>query len=86
MRITNAPGNYREDLNRRRRAYGISMAIRTLCFIGAIVVGAGWLRWLLVTGALILPYFAVVMANTAAPRIQGTDLLRPHTEHKELGG
>ncbi len=85
MRITNAPRNHREDLNRRRRAYGISMGIRTLCFVGAIVVGNGWLRWALVAGALILPYFAVVMANTSSPRIPGTELLEPHTDHKELG-
>ena len=85
MRITNAPRNHRDDLNRRRRAYGISMAIRTLCFVGAIVVGNGWLRWALVAGALILPYFAVVMANNSSPRIPGTELLEPHTDHKELG-
>ncbi len=44
------------------------MSIRTLCFIGAILVGPGWLRWVLVAGALLLPYIAVVMANVAAPR------------------
>jgi hypothetical protein len=85
VRITNAPSNYRDDLNRRRRAYGISMGVRTLCFIGAIVVGSGWLRWGLVAGALILPYFAVVMANTSNPRIPGTELLGSPGEHKELG-
>ena len=85
MRITNAPRNHREDLNRRRRTYGISMGIRTLCFVGAIVVGSGWLRWSLVAAALILPYFAVVMANNSSPRIPGTELMGPHPDHKELG-
>jgi hypothetical protein len=85
VRITNAPRNHRDDLNRRRRAYAISMGVRTLCFVGAIMVGSGWLRWGLVAGALILPYFAVVMANNSNPRIPGTELLAPHTEHKELG-
>ena len=31
----------------------------------------GWLRWVLVVGAFILPYVAVVMANVASPRIDG---------------
>ncbi len=43
------------------------MTIRTACFIGAILV-EGPLRWVLVAGAVFLPYIAVVMANTAGPR------------------
>jgi len=62
------------------------MAIRTLCFVGAVVVGPGWLRWVLVVGAFILPYVAVVMANSASPRIEGADLVQPDSGYKELGG
>ena len=62
------------------------MAIRTLCFVGAVVVGPGWLRWVLVVGAFILPYVAVVMANSASPRIEGADLVQPDSRYKELGG
>ena len=62
------------------------MAIRTLCFVGAVVVGPGWLRWVLVVGAFILPYVAVVMANSASPRIEGADLVHPDSGYKELGG
>ena len=62
------------------------MAIRTLCFVGAVAVGPGWLRWVLVVGAFILPYVAVVMANSASPRIEGADLVQPDSGHKELGG
>ena len=61
------------------------MAIRTLCFVGAVVVGPGWLRWVLVVGAFILPYVAVVMANSASPRIEGADLVQPDSGYKELG-
>ncbi len=61
------------------------MAVRTLCFIGAVAVGDGWLRWVLVAGAFILPYVAVVMANTASPRIEGSDLVQPQTTRRELG-
>ena len=62
------------------------MAIRTLCFVGAVVVGPGWLRWVLVVGAFILPYVAVVMANSASPRIEGADLVQPDSGYKELDG
>ncbi len=86
VRITTAPTSRRDDLDRRRRRYVISMAVRTLCFVGAVVVGPGWLRWVLVVGAFILPYIAVVMANTASPRIEGADLVQPGGGHRELGG
>ena len=62
------------------------MAIRTLCFVGAVMVGPGWLRWVLVVGAFILPYVAVVMANSASPRIEGADLVQPESGYKELDG
>jgi len=61
------------------------MAVRTLCFMGAVVVGDGWLRWVLVVGAFVLPYVAVVMANSAAPRIEGADLVQPGPGYRELG-
>jgi hypothetical protein len=84
IRITTAPASHADDIDRRRRRYVISMAIRTLCFIGAILVGPGWLRWVLVAGAFVLPYVAVVMANAASPRIEGADLVNPDQGRKEL--
>ena len=73
VRITSAPESPAADLAHRQRRYVISMLIRTLCFVAAIAVGEGWLRWVLVAGALVLPYVAVVMANSASPRVEGTD-------------
>ena len=70
---------------RRRRRYLVSMSVRTACFVGAIFVG-GWVRWVLLLGAFVLPYVAVVMANAASPRIPGTDLVAPEAGHRELGG
>ena len=46
----------------RTRRYLISMGIRTACVLGAIVV-PGWPRWVLIAGAVVLPYLAVVVAN-----------------------
>jgi hypothetical protein len=84
VRITTAPTSHHDDIDRRRRRYVVSMAIRTVCFIGAVLVD-GWLRWVLVVGAFILPYVAVVMANVASPRIEGADLVPPDHGHRELG-
>lgn len=53
------------------------MAIRTSCFIGAVAVGPGWLRWVLVAGACLLPYVAVVFANTEGRRDDGYLLTDP---------
>lgn len=60
------------------------MAVRTLCFVGAVVVGDNWVRWVLVAGAFLLPYVAVVMANSASPRIEGADLVQPMNGYREL--
>ena len=61
------------------------MGIRTLCFIGAVVVGDGVLRWVLIAGAFVLPYIAVVMANSASPQVEGADLDPLDHGYKELG-
>lgn len=61
-RITAAGAPLSEEQRGRTRRYLISMGIRTLCFLGAIVV-AGPMRWVLVVGAVGLPYVAVVLAN-----------------------
>ncbi len=62
VRITTASASRKDDISRRQRRYVISMSIRTVCFVAAILV-EGWLRWTLVVAALLLPYVAVVMAN-----------------------
>jgi Protein of unknown function (DUF3099) len=61
-RITGAPLSLQEDVAGRQTRYLVSMGIRTACFLLA-VAASGWLRWVLLVGALVLPYVAVVMAN-----------------------
>ena len=54
------------------------MSIRTVCFVGAIVVGAGMAALgLLIAAALVLPYVAVVMANASTSKSDGFDAARP---------
>jgi hypothetical protein len=85
VRITTAPESPGQDMAHRQKRYMISMGIRTLCFVGAIAVGPGWLRWVLVAGAFLLPYVAVVLANSARPRVDGTLPPGPVHGQRELG-
>ncbi len=60
--ITSAQFSLSADQSARQRRYLISMAIRTICFILAVVLPSP-IRWLALLGAVTLPYFAVVIAN-----------------------
>ena len=89
VRITAAPENPSQDIDRRQRRYLISMTIRTLCFIGAVLTfRIPWLSGTLIAASFLLPFVAVVVANVAAPRIAGTlegPGVAPAPDHKELG-
>ncbi|MDA8862649.1 MAG: DUF3099 domain-containing protein [Pontimonas sp.] len=66
------------DAERRARMvrYTVAMGIRLAC-IGACFFVQGW--WLLLPafGAVFLPYFAVVSANSVAKRPRAGEPLRP---------
>lgn len=66
-RVTSARAGVREDVGSRTRRYLISMGIRTVCFVLAVVAD-GWLRWVLVFLAIVLPYLSVVFANGGRER------------------
>lgn len=74
-RITDAQQGLTPDQSGRARKYMISMAIRTACFLGAVVT-TGWLRWALIAGAVLLPYAAVVIANAGRERTRDEDGLQ----------
>ena len=74
VRITTAPARRSADIAARQRRYAISMTIRTICFVAAVAVGPGWLRWVLIAAAIFLPYVAVVMANAEDQRDDGFTL------------
>lgn len=63
-RISDAPVPLSDDMARRTRRYLIQMSIRLVCFVAAVMVDH-WTRWLLLVGAVVLPYFAVVLANAS---------------------
>lgn len=63
--ITSARTGHSADLKARQRRYLLSMLLRTLCFVAAVVT-SGWLRWVFVAAAIFLPYVAVVFANAGS--------------------
>ncbi|MGI9003184.1 MAG: DUF3099 domain-containing protein [Pseudonocardia sp.] len=65
-----------DDLGLRMRRYLISMSVRTVCFVLAVVFD-GWVRWVFVAAAIVLPYVAVVAAN--AGRSHGPSGPTPYT-------
>ncbi|CAN5130615.1 hypothetical protein BH09ACT10_BH09ACT10_01060 [soil metagenome] len=69
--ITSAPIAQSDDMWDRQKKYVISMGIRTLCFIGAVAFD-GPLRWVLLAGAIFLPYIAVILANAGVRKVAGT--------------
>ena len=66
--ISGAQPGLSEDISARTRRYVISMGIRTVCFPLAVLT-EGWVRWTFVAVALVVPYFAVIIANAGRERV-----------------
>ncbi|MEZ5092703.1 DUF3099 domain-containing protein [Nocardioides sp.] len=86
VRITTAARSAAADTAARQRRYLLSMGVRTLCVIGAVVIGPGWLRWVLVAGAVVIPQLAVVAANAVDRRSEAHELLGPNPVGRQLPG
>lgn len=88
IRITTAAESRERDIRLRQRHYLVSMSIRVVCFVGAVIAGANGLTWLwplLIAAAILLPYVAVVGANAAHTRAE--DMSLPDTGYRrELPG
>jgi hypothetical protein len=91
VRITTAQSSAGVDIDHRQRRYLIAMGVRTLSFVVVAVLavthlGPGWLPWIFVAAAVVLPYVAVVMANAAATKSDGFELMDGPSEDRELPG
>lgn len=82
-RITSAPEPLAEDIARRTHRYLVQMGIRLVCFLAAVLL---WpyiprlLSLLLILGAIVLPYVAVIFANAGRERADGpSELVGPRT-------
>jgi Flp pilus assembly protein TadB len=62
--VTSLPQSPDEERRGRMLKYSIAMGCRMVCVVLAFIFPEWW-RWLFVAAALILPYVAVVIANTA---------------------
>lgn len=83
--ITQARAGVRDDVNSRTRRYLISMGVRTVCFLLAVVTD-GWLRWVLIGAAVVLPYLSVVFANGGRERIEAVPVMARPQDQKAIDG
>ncbi len=85
MSITSASRPHSEEIRGREFRYVISMGIRTLCFLLALVFREHWVVWFFLAGAVFLPYVAVVIANAgpAVDPVRETNAYDP--DRKALG-
>lgn len=69
--VTTAPVSPGDERRTRERRYLITMAVRLVAFIVAIVFATGWIRVIAVILALVLPWVAVVFANAGPAKPAG---------------
>jgi hypothetical protein len=91
VRITTASAGAGTDIDARQKRYIVTMGIRTLCFLAVAVLamthfGPGWLPWIFVIGAVVLPYVAVVMANASNTKSDGFELRDGASQDRQLPG
>jgi hypothetical protein len=89
IRITTASTSRDADIAQRQKRYLQAMAIRVVCFIGAVAAGLAHINWLwpiCVAGALVIPYLAVVAANAANTKGDGFQLRDSPFGDPELRG
>jgi ABC-type protease/lipase transport system fused ATPase/permease subunit len=73
--ITSLPQSPDEERHGRMVRYSVAMGVRMVCVVLAIVLH-GWFQLIAVIGAIILPYFAVIIANVSM-RHAGAAVERP---------
>lgn len=76
--ITQAGSALSDDLPGRQKRYFISMMIRTACFLLAVFTPSPF-RWFFLTGAVVLPYISVIVANAGRETIRGQARLLGNT-------
>ncbi len=68
--ITDLPSSPEAERRGRMIRYTIAMGIRMVC-IALVIVVPDWWRLAPAIGAIVLPYFAVIIANNASRRTSG---------------
>ncbi len=65
--VTDARQSRSDEIGQRERRYLVMMGVRVVCFVVTVVMfvnHAGWLTVIPAAGAIVIPYFAVVVANS----------------------
>ncbi|MFI6848485.1 DUF3099 domain-containing protein [Kitasatospora sp. NPDC050467] len=72
-RITGARSSLSEDVRGRQRRYVASMLLRTVCVLLGVILWdiQRWLAVAALAGGVLLPYFAVLIANAGRERAPG---------------
>jgi Protein of unknown function (DUF3099) len=68
--ITDAHEAHSAEMHSRMVKYSISMGIRFICLVLIFFV-EGWMVWILIAGAVFLPYIAVIIANAGSDNTLG---------------
>lgn len=85
--VTTAATSPAEERRDRERRYLITMGMRVVAILIAIIFATGWVRVAAVAASLVLPWIAVVAANAptkrkaAAPSLYDGPRRRELTEH-----
>jgi predicted tellurium resistance membrane protein TerC len=64
--ITSLPRSPSDDRRSRMIKYSVAMTIRLVCIILAVFLHSWWSLLIFGIGAVVLPYFAVIVANVGA--------------------
>lgn len=68
---TSLPRDPRDEAHTRMTKYFAMMGVRLTCLILMVVVTPySWYTWIFAAGAIVLPYFAVVIANVSSGQDQ----------------
>jgi hypothetical protein len=81
--ITTAEFPLSLEQNKRAKRYFLSMMLRTVCFILTVILPSPY-RWITLTLAVMLPYFAVVIANAGRESLGNSNNFKP--KNNELEG
>jgi Flp pilus assembly protein TadB len=80
--ISSVPANLADDQWRRLRTYLLQMGTRVVLILVAALLARGWVLWVCIAGAIVLPYTAVILANAGRDRSSRETLavtpLAPH--------
>jgi predicted tellurium resistance membrane protein TerC len=63
--VTSLEASPEDERRARMKKYTIAMTVRMVCIVLGVFL-EGWLMWAAFAGAIFLPYFAVVLANSSS--------------------